>query len=48
LGVEVCNTTYGNNWSGSGKPGVEETEAKTWVSFGPSPQSLIFDITTTD
>jgi hypothetical protein len=30
------------DWS---KPGVDETEVKTWASFGPSPQNQLFDVT---
>jgi Tannase-like family of unknown function (DUF6351) len=29
------------DWS---KPGVEEIDATTWASFGPSPKNLIFDV----
>ncbi|MBI4185341.1 MAG: hypothetical protein HY521_15215 [Proteobacteria bacterium] len=30
------------DWS---KPGVKETDAKTWAFFGPSPQNQLFDVT---
>jgi hypothetical protein len=29
------------DWS---KPGVSEGPVKTWASFGPSPENLIFDV----